>query len=181
MDKKEVKKQLAKKKKVPKVSTSTNTEVKHVLIILVIVLVVLALFYFITGIVTGDIKLGNSKNETETTIQYDQILAGESFNQPKTEYLVFYYDMTETEASVYAKLLTTYKSKVTATRTYTVNLGNTMNQLYLAKDGASNKNATKASELKLKDPTIIRFLNGKITQYIEGKDAVTDFFNNAKN
>lgn len=46
-----------------------------------------------------------------------------------------------------------------------------MNKSYYDKDNV-NKNATKASELKVGDYTLIKFNKGKIAKYIEGKDNI---------
>ena len=40
---------------------------------------------------------------------------------------------------------------------------------------SSNPNATKASELKVKNPTLIEISNGSISQYIEGEEKVIDY------
>ena len=39
----------------------------------------------------------------------------------------------------------------------------------------SNKNPTKASELAINGPTIIRFRDGNVREYIEGFDKVVDY------
>ena len=47
-------------------------------------------------------------------------------------------------------------------------------QSYREKD-SSNPKATKASELKVKNPTLIEISNGSISQYIEGEEKVIDY------
>ena len=69
-----------------------NNEVKHLAIIVGIVLAIFSLAYLIIGIfVTKEINWFQKDNETtETTIQYTNILAGETFNQKTNEYYVIF-------------------------------------------------------------------------------------------
>ena len=42
-------------------------------------------------------------------------------------------------------------------------------------DDVGNKNATKASELKVTNPTLIKIEDKEITEYIEGKDNILEY------
>ena len=89
MKKKETKRKTTIPKNKQKIDAVYNPEMSSVIKIAIIVLVVLAVVYLFTAIVTGKIKFGgNSKEENETEIQYEEILVGESFHQNATEYLV---------------------------------------------------------------------------------------------
>ena len=57
---------------------------------------------------------------------------------------------------------------------YYVDYNDAINSSVVSND-SSNPNATKASELKVKNPTLIEISNGSISQYIEGEDKVIDY------
>lgn len=178
MGKKEIQKVKSHPKKVEKIKTSYPTEVGSIVKITIIVLLVLILVYLFTALITGKIKLGNKDdNNSEVTIQYEEILAGESFNQREEEYLVLFYDFTATDASVYSNLLTNYKSTNGSIKYYTVNMASGMNQLYKTEE-ASVLDVSKASLLKVKDVALIRFVNQQVANYYDGSDAVQAYFNN---
>lgn len=177
MGKKELQKGKAHQKKVEKVKTTYYDEVGNVIKIAVIVLAILALVYFFTLLMTGKIRFGKEKeNNSEVTIQYEEVLAGESFNQGEEEYLVLFYDFTAMDAGIYRNLLTNYKATEGSIKYYTVNMGSGMNQLYKTENN-SVLNVSKASELKIKDVALIRFVNHKVSNFYEGTDAVQAYFN----
>ena len=68
-----------------RIETNASQESKKMIIILAVLIVILVIFYLIAAIVTGKIDL--SKNE-EPEIQYSEILAGSTFKQNDTEYVV---------------------------------------------------------------------------------------------
>ena len=46
-----------------------------------------------------------------------------------------------------------------------------------ATSGESNHNPTNASELSINGPTLIVFSNHTIEDYLEGEEAITNYFN----
>ena len=95
-------------------------------------------------------------------------------NAPK--YLVVYYDTTEDNASEILNAIYSYQySNEEPLTLYTVDLSNSLNKY--AVNEKSNKNPTKASELAINGPTIIRFRDGNVREYIEGFDKVVDYLN----
>ena len=49
-------------------------------------------------------------------------------------------------------------------------MSNALNSAFL--NDESNKDATKASELKISGPTLIKFVDGKISRYVEDMDDI---------
>jgi uncharacterized membrane protein affecting hemolysin expression len=82
---------------------------KRVVIILICVALLFGLMYFLTTrILSKEVTKKRKQNEvTESSIQYEKILAGESFTMDQEEYYVVYYDSTDTELS---KTISTYQS-----------------------------------------------------------------------
>ena len=160
-------------KKIDEMETSTSYEILKVVTVLLGVLAVLSCFYLLTVFVTGN----NSKQEeekVEAEIQYDEILAGSSFNMRNDKYLVVYYDFTDTELAELTSTLSNY-SYNGKYRFYTVNMNNGFNKQYVSEK--SNKKPKSADELLIKGSTLIKFEDGKVTRYIEGVDKIIDYLN----
>ena len=129
----------------------------------------LALFYLITVIAVGN---DEKTEKIETSIQYEEILAGSSFTMRDDEYLVVYYDFSDSEMSdVYSAIYTyNYSGKK---RLYTVDMSNGFNSKYT--NEKSNKKPENAEELAINGPTLILIKEGKVKEYIEGKDFVVNY------
>ncbi len=154
--------------------TTYSMELKKLFIILGIILLVIIVLYLIIGIfVTKDIKLfGNTENvEVNSTIQYEEILAGETFNMNKDEYYVIFSDSTGNYYSIYKNIISNQTDK----SIYIVDLNNPLNRSYVSDE--SNKEVQKASDLKVKDNTLIKINNKQNVEYIEDKDAILSYFN----
>ena len=144
------------KKNIEKLEMSS--EAKNLIIVTVVVLAFLALFYFVT-------------------VQHKEVLVGTSFSIKDSNYYVFYYETGDDEISSDASsLVSTYRSSNKDIYLYTVDMSNALNQG--AKSDSSNSSATNASELKISGPTLIKFTDGAIAQYVEGMDALEEILNN---
>ena len=148
------------------------SEIKKTIIIIVVAVVLLVGTYFLTTLI---LESDNNDDEriTENTIQYDEILAGESFNQSEDDYYVIYYDSTD-EYSTISSLISSYQLNNTDTKLYSVDLANGMNKKYIT-DG--DVVTTNASSLKVKDTTLLKFKNGKVTDTITDITEITNFLN----
>ena len=62
-------------------------EIKRVIIISLVILIVLVGIYFLTEVILNK-EDDDSDKVTENAIQYEEILAGESFNQSEDKYYV---------------------------------------------------------------------------------------------
>ena len=149
--------------------TTTSTEVDYMKVIKIGigVLLVLGLVYLVTAIASGEIKLGKKEKEKiETEIQYQEIIAGETFNRNASEYYVLFMNFTDSYASYYLSLIDNYQMKDNSLAFFTVDMEKKINSDYVT------------NELKVENPTILKISNSKITETITGKDNILNFFKN---
>ena len=140
---------------------------KSVIITVVVVLLFVGLFYLFAVYIT------NKPEKTkipEETISYEQITAGSTFNMSDEEYVVLFYSR-ENNSEITSKI-SSYKTNKKI-NVYYVDLDDAINNS--VKSDTSNKSATKASELKVVNPTLIKINNGKIVEYVEGQSNVVNY------
>lgn len=158
-------------------SSSFNGEYKKIVIITLSVLAFLAAFYFITVAILNkdDNSTKNDTNkDTEVEIQYKEILVGTSFSMKDSSYLVVYYNTTDKDnASDISSAISTYRTNNKDSHIYYVDMNNALNKNFVS--GESNSSASSAEELKINGPTLINFADGKIVEYVEGKDRIIDY------
>lgn len=148
------------------------SEVKRGIIIVVVAVLVVLFMYFLTARILAKDDSSNEDKVRENAIQYDEILAGESFNKTG-EYYVIYYDSTNQYSSI-SSLISSYQLNNTETKLYSVDISNGMNSKYVT-DG---KIVTKdASSLRVKDNTLIKFNNGKVEDVITDIEEITSILN----
>ena len=137
------------------------------------VLVFLVIGYLLIGIfVTKTIKLGKKDEEKPAvTIDSSIILLSNILKQVEAEYMVVIYDINDTDNKTISNYINLYKGKHTASTIYSVDSKNKMNAKYIVEKD-SNKEAKSIEELKVVSPTLIKVVDGKITEYHEGKDEV---------
>lgn len=169
-----------KKKEKIKIEENTSfdsSEIKKVIITTAVVLIVFACFYFLTVAIVNKDKekdtTDSSSKTSEVEIQREEILLGNSFSIKDSQYLVVYYDTTDDDLSSLTSAISTYRSSSKDINLYTVDMNNGLNKAFAG--DTSNKNATKASELSISGPTIIKFSDNKISTYIEGIDEVIKY------
>ena len=169
----EPKKRSQGKEVMQRIETGKAKESKKMLIILACVIAVLALFYLIAGVATGSIDL--NKNEP-AAIQYSEILAGSTFKQTESEYMVLYYDYTGDKTNDYMNLISTYTQKKDAKKFFAVDLSRKFNESYIQKDGdKTNTEPKEVKDLKVKDPTLIHIKDKKVIKYIEDYKEIEDY------
>jgi hypothetical protein len=142
---------------------------KNIIVTVIVVLVIAVLFYLLTIYI---INKPDKVRVTEGSISYEQISAGSTFNMSDKKYLVIFYNRDNSGDITTA--VSNYKSKDKALPIYYVDYNDAINASVTSKD-SSNPKATKASELKVKNPTLIEISNGSISQYIEGEEKVIDY------
>ena len=174
MTKRKIKKNITKNEiNYEKKDTYFNDEFKRLAIIVGIILGIFIVAYLIIGIfVTKEIKWfqkddGSSLN---TTIQYTNILAGETFNQNAEEYYVIFADSDGYNYATYETMI----SKNSDKKIYLVDLANPLNKKYVSEE--SNSGVQSASDLKVKDNTLIKVSNKSNVLYLEGKDNIINQF-----
>ena len=147
------------------------SEVKKTIIIIVIALFLLVGMYFLTKVILN--KDVEEDKIMENTIQYDELLAGESFNQDEDEYYVIYYDSSN-EYSTISSLISSYQLNNSDTRLYSVDISNGMNKKYVTDEDIITDNA---SSLKVKDNTLLKFRNGEVSEVITDINEITNYLN----
>ncbi len=155
---------------------SHDTEAWNVVKILVGIVLFLLLFYFLALVMTGEIKFGKQeKKEEETVIQYDEILAGQSFNRMDNEYYVLYFNFSEKISSTYVSYRDAYTDALKGVPMYMVDLENGFNKGYVLNDGEEREELPESiDQLKVQNPTILKFKDHKVVERKEGKEAVTE-------
>jgi len=142
------------------------------------VILVLVLVYLLTALATGEIKLGNKKTEEtkESTIQYEEIIAGQIMNRQQDEYYVLVFNFTDDEASYYLSLKDSYKQNTDALPFYLVDLEKGFNQSLMLEEGEEyTQKPTNIQDLKVKSPTLLKIKNKKVTERIETNEKVKEY------
>lgn len=143
-----------------------------------IVIGIFAAFYVFTLAVTGNLEFEEKDNDNDpgenvnATIQYDEILAGETFNMNYNEYFVLYYDFSDAEAAVYNTIMDKYTAEHTDAIIFTVDLSKGFNKLYI--NEKSNPKVNKIEDLKLNGATLIKIKNKSNVGYSEGLEAIKE-------
>ncbi len=158
----------SKKKNVKKVEYSDDTEISKLIKLVVIVTLIVLVFYGITVLLNKDDK--EKEQEQSATIQYDEILIGNSLKQPNDEYYVMIYDDEDYDTNLYGTYLNLYGQKEDAIRVYTSQLNNPINQNFKA--DKSNLDVDNISDLKVKSSTLLKIKDGKIEDFYEGEKLV---------
>ena len=156
-------------KKVMKKEDDSVDQVKKFIIILFGVAIICLLAYFFTAKVL--VKEEPKKKSTDITIEYTNVDVGNIFNRPYDNYYVLALDESKDDASYYQNMVATYSSESNSKKIYSLDLSLSVNKKYV---GKSNKRATKASEVSLSNPTLIEIENGKIKNYYDTKESITN-------
>ena len=160
------------KKQNIKYQTEESQEIKKFILVLLIIIVLIVGVYFLS-------KFFVKSNVAELTYQTGKIstntaIVGTILNNPENEYYVLAYDSTGTNASAYITYANYYEDEQkNAIKIYYLDLNNGFNKTYYVTEN-SNPKATKISELKIKDGTLLKIKKGKITEYIEGLEKIAN-------
>lgn len=156
---------------------SDKQEWVKILSIVLVVIGILGIFFLITVHITNnssDTTMSDNKSNTEAVIQYEEILAGSSFSMNEDSYLVLYYDKSNSDlSSEFVSIISTYNNKSDALALYSVDMNSAFNKDYVGEQ--SNISPKSASELSINGPTLIKFDKGNVSEYIEGKDAISSY------
>lgn len=166
------------KNKEPELIKYTNDDtdqVKKFILILVGVAIVAVALYFLSSKVLIKDGVDKEVKDVAETIEYTKVDVGNIFNRPYEEYYVLAYDPNSLSASIYSSLIGTFNKE--DSKIYFLDLSTEVNKAYV---GDGNKDATKASEISLKEPTLIKITNGKITAYLEDLESIEKELSNTK-
>lgn len=178
------------KEKIENVNESFGVDIWNKLIVVCIIIIFLCLFYLLTVHITNKHSSDSDDSSNQTTskstssqktskddstaISYDETIVGRSFSVDSGEYIIVYYDMSDEDIkSQFSSLVSGYKSKEDHLNIYSVNMGDGLNKPY-AKD-ESNSNPSKASEIAINGPTLIKFSDGSVEDYVEGYDDISSY------
>ncbi len=156
-----------------KKKVNEEMDVKGLVIITVVLCVLVLLIYLLT---LGAQKLGwfnegyVSKEVTNAVISYEKINAGTVFKRSDSEYYVFIADLKSDKSIYSSTLVDIYKNKEGSIPLYIVDLSEGLNKFIISEE--NNYNANNASELKVKDNTLIKIQNGARVSYVTGDDAI---------
>lgn len=154
-------------------ATSNSLEVKKLFIFILIIVVLFGLFYVISLFIDKPDSTKYQQEEDSAVIQYDEIILGTLLKQTEENYYVLV--QKEENHSLYSIYIDQYKTKDGALKIYTSDLENPFNKKYISE--ASNFDFDAVSELRIKEDTLIKIENHKLTEYYEGK---TDILNELK-
>lgn len=152
-----------------------SIELKKILYIFIGVVIFFLFAYFVGGIVTGNIKLKKDKKE-EVSIQYTEILAEMTFKQKEDSYFVMYYNFDSNEANLLDALQNGLQSEGTV---YKVDLNKNFNKNYIT-EGEPKTNPSNINELKVKNPTLIKVNNKKVSNFVVGTTNIKNYISKLK-
>lgn len=157
-------------KKVEVGDTAFTFGVSKIVKCFLVVLIVLALTYFLTIYIT-DKNMRDSIKVPDAHIQYEVILAGESFHQNREDYMVLYFD--QAKFSDYSEVLSEYNEKEDRVFLYKCYTNEALNQKFVSTDAGSTP--SKAEDLKVSENTLIRFKDHKVVEYITDKEEIISY------
>lgn len=137
------------------------------------IVIVLFLSYLILGFfVTKELSFKKSSKSTsssssDTSSVSNQILASNIFAQQEDSYYVYFYDFNNEDEKI-----KDYISGINET-VYRVNTASGFNSKYVTSD-KGNSSAKSLSDLKVKNPTLIKVSNDSIISYFEGVNSIID-------
>lgn len=146
-----------------KTTNEETDQVRTFVFILVGVAIVTGLLYFLSTKYFVKDGVKNDDDSTEETYAYNNVNVGTVFNRSESEYYVFAFDPEDLKSTYYSAVLNSYKDD--KIKMYYLDLSLGINRDYVKETG--NKDATKASELALRTPTLIKIKEGKIEKYLE--------------
>jgi len=158
--KKNITKEKEIKEKLEKKENYSKKQVINLLKIIIAILLTVLVVCFIAKFANGDFK-----KDEEESVDYTNIVAGQTFTRSEDEYYVLFYD----DEAILDKI-----GSVTDA-IYKVDLNSSLNKNIVSEEG--NPKAEDAESLKINGTTIIKIEGGKNISYIEGYDAVVDYLN----
>ncbi len=149
-------------------------QVKKVVITTLVVVAVLGAFYGISLYLNSISGPNYVKDVAEAYIQYDEILAGNTFSSDKNDYSVVYFDRED--EFVTTNIMTAINennSTDNPKKIYIVDMSNAINSKYVSEK--TNTKVSNLSELEIGEPTLINIKNGKVTKVITNTDEIVEY------
>lgn len=165
------------KEKINNIKSGFDTNITHYIFVISGVVIFICLFYFLTLYITSKNK---DESETDNTAEvsdvfsYSDIMVGRSFSISEGDYFVIYYDKSDEDiSSDCSGIVSSYSATEDSLDLYTVDMSNGLNKSYSGEE--SNKNPTKASDIVINGPTLIKFSGNEVVDYIEGVDNIKSY------
>ena len=156
----------SKKIKTIKYHSEEQKEIFKFVIILGVILIIVGVLYLFSSVASSK-NTYHYNDTTKGSINYDVVSVGTMFNRVEDEYYVAIYDADSSDAIYYASVINNYQQNPDSLKVYFCNLANKLNADYYVKDGKTNPNAKKISDLAFGDFTFVKIKNGKIVNYLE--------------
>ena len=149
-----------------KMAKDKPLSMKAFITIVISLILCFVLLYILTGIfVTKDIKWFDKKDNTTTNDGNsisNKILGVDALRQSESEYYVYFYDPSNEESLV--------SSKVNSLSVvYRVDLSDSFNSNFI---GDNSGIVSDINDLKVSNPTIIKVVNGDITNIYSGANEI---------
>ena len=146
---------------------------KRVIISLFIVIAIILIFYGVTVLLTKNKKneVTNNNDSSEAVIQYEEILAGEIYQQKENEYYVLAYT-DSSDSQKYISALDEYSKIEKATKTYKIDLASGFNKSYVASESNFEGQYPIYS-----GPTLLKITDKQITETYTNNDITTQIEN----
>lgn len=158
-----------------KTTTNINLEeapLTNGLKITLIVVGIFIVFYILTTFITKELNRGLDEDSEPVFIQYEEILAMETFSMNYQDYYVMFYDFKDELSFIYTNIVDSFNDRYPDNKIYMVDLNKGINAYYMAEE--SNSKVNKLEDLKLTGPTLIRIKDRKNTLYVEGAIEIKD-------
>ncbi len=163
-------------KKNDKYEEEFDLDLKNKIYVALGIIAFFLVFYLLTVYITNKNSTKTKSDDTgnEVNISYDNILLGRSFDMSDGEYFVVYYDKSNEElAKDISDIITTYETDKGDLTVYIVDMHDALNSSYSA--DISNTHPNSVNELQINGPTLIKFDNHEVVDYIEGIDGIRDY------
>lgn len=132
-----------------------------------IIILVVAMFYGLTIVITKNKKNTNDLDETNTQIQYDEILIGNIYDQREDEYYVL-AELTSDYLTL-NNLINDYNKKDNKIKLYVSDLNSGFNKEYLKEESNFEGKYPIFSK-----STLIKIKNKQLVEYVEGIDKIQE-------
>ncbi|MBR2828770.1 MAG: hypothetical protein IKE70_06020 [Bacilli bacterium] len=153
--------------------TSSEMSFRGKVFVVLGVLVFFLVFYGVTFLLTKNDSEKTEEEDSSVQISYDEILLGRSLSMENDPYYVIFYDSKdETISGDFSSLVSNYRNKEGSINLYFVDMSKSFNKKFATTE-ESNKNPEDTSVMKINGPTVIKVIEGHVSDYIEGKDAIT--------
>ena len=162
------------KGKIKNTTEETNEIITFAKVLGIVVICVLAIYFFTRIFVTKDLFNKDTKEQEEVpaaSINYDVTILGSLLNRPYKEYYVIIYSKDNSRKGYYDIVVDNYRNKIDALKLYYADLSNPFNSSFYTEEESSYK-ASSIEDLKVKELTLIKVSDGKITEFIEDEKAI---------